>query len=389
MKTYKWFFLVLVSGILFSCGGTSEEELVGDWQRRAVFSGSGRSFAATFVIGNKGYVCGGWNGQKVRRKDAYVFDHTGGGGKGSWWQVNDFPGAGRSHAVGFSIGDYGYVGTGWDGDETDMKDFWRYDPNHYDSEGEEIGEWTEVAPLPEKAYPRRGALAFSLTVGGKEYGYVGFGFYDGPLDRLFLNDIWQFDPDGTTTVTAEVEGVQVTRTLPGRWTAVTGYGGDKREGATAFVIDNKAYISSGKSSSYPVNEFWVYDPNGAASEREAWSTDPPRKMSDSNPDEDYDDDYGGLARSYGVAYVASVGGQLRGHIVGGDRNSNWEYDHDNDLWIQRTQFYNHRSGSTREGMVSFSFPSGRAFAGMGKGGTTHNEDMWEFIPLIDDDVYND
>ena len=377
MKTYRWFFLVLVTGMMVSCKGTSEEELIGDWQRRAFFRDTPRSHAATFVIGNKGYVCCGWSTQKQRRNDVFEFDHRGGAGKGSWKEMNIFPGPRRSHAVGFSIGGFGYIGTGYgfdsDNEDIDMKDFWRYDPDN--------DEWTEVAPMPEKARTRRGAIAFSLFVGGKEYGYVGFGLHDGPLDRLPLMDLWQFDPEGQTTG----EDGEI---YSGHWTEVEGYGGYKREGAAVFVIDNKAYICNGKTSS-TVNDFWLFDPNAANSD-DVWKSNPPRPMYDANPDEDYDDDYGGLGRSYGVAYVASVSGQLRGHIVGGEKSSNWEYDHDNDLWIQRTQFYNYRSPNSRDGMVSFSFPNtGRAFAGMGRSGITPADDMWEFIPLKEDFIYDD
>jgi len=382
MKTYKWFFLVLISSILVACPGTSEEELIGDWQRRAEIDGSARSFVATFVIDNKGYVCCGFDGLKQRRNDAYEFDYQGGSGKGSWEKMSNFPGERRSHAVGFTVNRLGYVGTGWDGDETDMKDFWQFDP----TKGEVVngvlrGEWKQVAPMPEDADPRRGAIAFSLSVGGKEYGYVGFGFHEGTNERLYLRDIWQFDPDGETI---DNNGVS----LPGSWTKVTDYGGAKREGAAVFVIDNKAYICNGKNSTSDANDFWVFDPN-AADKMDMWKSDPPRPMYNSNPDEDYDDDYGGLARTYGVAYVVSVGGQLRGHIVGGSKSSNWEYDHEKDLWIQRTQFYNHLNSRAREGMISFSFPSGRAFVGMGRSGSTNYDDMWEFIPLEDDYTYND
>jgi len=122
-------------------------------------------------------------------------------------------------------------------------------------------------------------------------------------------------------------------------------------------------------------------------------------MANANPDEDYDDDYGGLARSFGVAYVAQVGGELRGHIVGG-RNStnyqNWEYDHNEDLWTQRTKFINNAgTTSSREGMVAFSFPeTQRAYIGMGKASgststTSIYDDMWEFVPLEDDYTYDD
>ena len=193
---------------------------------------------------------------------------------------------------------------------------------------------------------------------------------------MYLNDLWRFDPDGSTSG------------LSGSWTEIIGYGGWKREGAAVFVIENKAYICNGKTS-YDVTDFWVFDPDGALAGNPLWSQK--RTMANSNQEEDYDDDYGGLARSYGVAYVVDVAGQPRGHIVGGSKNSNWEYDHDNDLWTQRTKFWNHGQGNAREGMVSFSFPAtGKAYVGMGRSGTVSDyDDLWEFFPLLEDDPYQD
>ena len=160
------------------------------------------------------------------------------------------------------------------------------------------------------------------------------------------------------------------------------------------MVDNKAYVCVGEEPTL-ITDFWRFDPN--APEKTQWTK--LRQMSNANPDEDYDDDYATLARAYGVSYVVDVDGKLRGHIVGGKAGSsghtNWEYDHTpedqgGDLWVRRTSFYNNSFNETREGMISFSFPiTGRAFAGMGKRGATYLDDMWEFIPLIDDNIYKD
>jgi hypothetical protein len=121
-------------------------------------------------------------------------------------------------------------------------------------------------------------------------------------------------------------------------------------------------------------------------------------MSNANQDEDYDDNYGILGRMHGVAFVVPVGGDLRGHIVGGVESPGstcWEYEHGDfadpvDLWVQRTSFYNNNNRQNREGMISFSFPElGRAFVGLGKQGQQPYDDLWEFIPLIDDYTYDD
>jgi len=396
MKTYRWIFLVLVAGIFAGCGNDSEPELVGDWQRRAVFPGSERSHAAYFVIGNKGYVIGGWNGTNTLRREVYEYDHI----AEAWTELRPFPqeATARQQAVGFAFPntdgkDYGYIGTGYayigSGKEAEwiqLKDFWRFDPDT------EL--WDQVAPLPDdyggvEAKARQGAIAFSLQdeSSKKWYGYVGCG-YKGDPDRADLLDFWRFDPEDTTP---DPDGGEP---WIGKWTRVLGYGGEKRTGATAFVVNNQAYICNGRTFNSGINrnDIWRFDPN-ASDPTKIWVGSPKtlRTMADVNRDEDYDDDYGTLGRSFGVSFVVPVHGpnDFRGHIVGGN-NTNWEYDHEEDLWVQRTYFYNNISKFAREGMISFSFPqTGRAFVGLGKASSAWFDDFWEFIPLIEDDVYQD
>ena len=386
MKRYKWIFLIVISGVFYSCPGTSEEQLVGDWQLRADFPRSGRCHAATFVIDNKGYVIGGFNGSNQLRPEVASFDHEA-GVNGTWTELSDLPAhiPVRQQAVGFSLKKsdgkkYGYIGTGWcflgaNRDST-LRDFWQYNP--------ESDTWEEAAPLPPTALRRRGAIAFSLRKGSNEYGFVGCG-YTGEPEAEYLQDFWQFDPEGTTDGKI------------GQWTRISGYGGGKRAGAAAFVIENKAYICVGENPSI-ITDFWTFDPN--VPETQQWKK--LRQMTDANKAEDYDDDYlGKLPRSFGVSYVADVDGELRGHIVGGKSMqgsspfTNWEYNHHpisdgGDLWVQRTHFFNNLQTSVREGMISFSFPNtGRAFVGMGKYGTAFMYDMWEFKPMIEDYTYDD
>ena len=382
MKTYRWIFLVLMAGFFAGCGGDSEEELVGDWQRRALKEGSGVSYAASFVIGDKGYVACGYSGYRVQVKEVHAYDHI----ADVWSRMADFPGQGRQQAVGFSLTTggktYGFVGTGWDGDQTTLKDFWRYDPaKDRTNETSEIGPnyqypdgehpWEAIAPLPESADSRCGAIAFSLEKNGKMFGYVGFGFKDYP-SKLYMLDLWEFDPEGETIDNGKI--------LFGRWTKTVN-ATTKRSHAAVFIIDNKAYVCTGKNASANISDFSVFD---------GYSWDTRRPMNNVNQDEDFDDDYTALPRSAGVAYVVKVyGDEKRGHIVGGT-STNWEYDHVSDLWTQVTSFYNNQNGKqNRDGMISFSFQDGRAFVGLGKRGVEDCDDLWEFIPRIDDYIYDD
>ncbi len=52
---------------------------------------------------------------------------TAGRAQDTWVQKADFGGTPRAEAVGFSIGNKGYIGTG-NGEGGEGKDFWQYDP---------------------------------------------------------------------------------------------------------------------------------------------------------------------------------------------------------------------------------------------------------------------
>src|ERR1043166_2386581 len=76
----------------------------------------------------------------------------------SWMQQTNFGGTARYGSVAFSIGNYGYVGTGWDG-SVFQNDFWQFDPS--------TNSWTQKANFG--GGPRHGATGFSI--GAK--GYAG------------------------------------------------------------------------------------------------------------------------------------------------------------------------------------------------------------------------
>lgn len=377
MKTYKWVFLILVAGIFAACAKDSEEALLGNWKWMGQLDGPPRGYAASFVLkqGEKeyGYVCCGYNGTKIRRKDFFQYDCE------SWTQLSDFQGKARMQAVGFAVNGKGYVGCGWDGDQDVMKDFWEYNPS--------TDTWTEVAPLPGKA--RHSAIAFSLKVGGKEYGYVGTGNTEG-TDKEILKDFYRFDPSGQTEVKTE-DGVKM---MKGKWELIkTHTTFTKRYGGTVFIINNKAYICNGNGSGLyaTVTDFWQFDPDGELSGKSLWTE--LRKMADADADEDYDDEYGDLKRYYGVSFTMPGGndGLMKGYIaLGSSKPSVWEYDPITDLWVQRTKHFNYRYGISKDGATAFSFTTlNRAFVCLGIQGNAPNDEVREFFPTEEDNIYDD
>src|SRR5574337_1983770 len=90
----------------------------------------------------------------------FIADHV--YAQAAWTPAAMLPGAGLTEAVSFTIGNYGYVGSGSEamyGNNT--KALWQYDPAN-DS-------WTQMSDCPYHA--RKAAVAFSIG----NYGYFGTG----------------------------------------------------------------------------------------------------------------------------------------------------------------------------------------------------------------------
>jgi len=303
-------FLIGSLGFL-SCDDDEETTLIGNWKDGSDFEGNPRSSASCFVINGKAYLVGGFDGDDFYQ-DTWEYDpelnwwkqmspfpgkaRSAGvaftiNGKGDaklndfwefdaqrepqWVQKTDFGGLARYAAVGFAIGNYGYIGTGYN-DNGDSKDFWKYDPstdkwtqitsvggskrrsactfviNGYAYLGTGINNgsyetdfwkfdasvetWTEMLPLDnDDSYSivRSGAVTFTLN--GK--GYIGTGYTSG-----YTSTIWEYDP--TTDL----------------WNDVTGFEGSARGDAVGFSIGDKGYITTGKNGSYYFDDIWSFNP---------------------------------------------------------------------------------------------------------------------------------
>ena len=246
--------LTAFAGLVWNCSDEDEEELVGNWVKVSDFDGVARCSAVTFTVDGTVYVAaGGYGGYKYRLNDLWMFNED----SGTWTQKASMTGAARTYAVGFASDRYGYVGLGYDGDNY-LKDFWRYDPAS--------NTWTEVSEFGGSA--RRAAVAFSV----QGTGYVGCGY-----DGNHLKDFWKYNEASDT------------------WEAITSIGGSKRIGASSFVIDDVAYVVGGENNSETVTDFWAYDAS-----TDTWIEK--RKIANVSDDE-YDDDYSTIARSYGVAFT--------------------------------------------------------------------------------------
>jgi N-acetylneuraminic acid mutarotase len=82
--------------------------------------------AVGFSIGNKGYVGTGTDDGTTLYKDFWEWDQA----TNTWLKKDDFGGKARGGAAGFSIGNKGYIGIGGTGStylDSTFQDFWEWD----------------------------------------------------------------------------------------------------------------------------------------------------------------------------------------------------------------------------------------------------------------------
>ncbi len=308
----------------------------GNWVTRSSLNGPNRSEAVSFTIGNFAYLATGYNGGTLRYADLWQYDPS----VDNWVQEASLPdSAARSSAVGFCAGTNGYLGTGYDG-YNNLKDFWKYDPD--------ANQWSRIADFAGGA--RTEAVAFGI----QEFGYVGTG-YDG---NNALKDFWQYDPSTDT------------------WTSKVTYGGEKRSSAVAFVYKNKGYIVTGINSGTYVNDFWQFDPSQP--DASAWKQ--LNKISNVNT-ATFDDAYTNIVRSNASAMVIGDSAYISTGENGSLYTFTWGYDFATDLWKEKTPF----EGAARTGAVGFSVQN-RGYIGTGRSSTAQFDDIREFKP---NDVYNE
>lgn len=309
--------LILSIFFLFSIKGFSQ------WTQKADFAGSAnRDMAVGFSIGNKGFIGTGSEiyscGMPVQCEKDYNDFWEYSPANNTWTKKADFGGVARIQAVGFSIGDKGYIGTG--GRVGYEKDFWEYNPTN--------DTWTRKADYPGLA--RWAAVGFSI--GNK--GYVGLGL-NGTTNFI---DFWEYDPSTDS------------------WTKKADFPGVARSGVAYFSIGNKGYVGLGLSNE-ALNDFWEYDPAS-----DSW-----KQIAD----------FPGSSRQ--VATGFSIG--TKGYVVAGHWNSYlkdmWEWDSTTNTWSQKEDF----AGVGRISAVGFSIDS-KAYFGTGNSSSGYKNDFWEYSPGI-------
>ena len=247
---------------------------------------SGRDAAISFTLNGKIYFGGGGT-----QGDFWAYNPD----SDTWTQKADLPNStsGRGFAVAFTIGKYGYMGTGTNNSFTKLyNDFWMYDP---DSD-----KWTQKADYP--AGGRDAVAAFVLNGkayagGGTDNNYVYGEFYQyDPVKDKWTSKIGM--PSGSTAFamafsvggngyicggagSTEYKTLYQFDTTNNTWIKKADFPAGGRQAGIGFTIGDKAYVGlgmSGYSTAYkdlysydPAKNTWTKSAELSAGSR-AWST---------------------------------------------------------------------------------------------------------------------
>lgn len=295
----------------------------GSWSQKADFPAVGRWGAIAFAVNGKAYVGTGVTSRTVH-SDMYEYNPS----SNQWTQKSDYPAGARYTGMTFNIGNRVYAGGGKDNGTTyGTYDFWEYDATSDTwSRRADIGNSTD-------GYVRR-SLGVGFSMNGK--GYIGLGAMD--YDTR-MKDLWEYNPINDT------------------WIKKSDLPAIQRYGASAFVINNRAYVGSGQYYS-PLNDLWEYVPS-----TDSWI----QRVSDHS-----------AGRTQGVSFTIGSKGYI-GLGSGADNlNDFWEYTPTPvcNEWTQLPNF----PDIGRYGSVAMSIGS-KGYMGLGAGENGYYNDFWEFNPI--------
>ncbi len=309
--------LITASGSLNLCTAGSSvvlSTIAGNtWTQKANIGNILRNGAVGFSINNKGYFGTGIS-NNVCQKDFWEFDPI----TNTWTQKADFAGTARAYATGFSISGKGYVGIGWQNGIGNFYDFWEYEPSG--------NEWTQKADFG--GGERRQGVSFSIA----DKGYIGTGRADGSGDQ---KDLWQYEP------------------ATNQWTKKADMPGTLRNGAVGFSIGSKGYIGTGNDGSFR-KDFYEYNPG-----TDTWVAKT---------------DFGGVGRGYGAGFSIGNKGYIGGGYDGSGLADVWEYNPTANTWVQRASMVGGRFYT-----AGFSIGS-KGYVGAGADGSSDLNDFWSYTP---------
>jgi N-acetylneuraminic acid mutarotase len=295
------------------------------WTQKASFSPGNRYGAYGFSIGIYGYVGSGsvQNGPAYTLiNDLWEYNSV----TDSWAQKAALPAGGRVGASAFTIVDKGYVTTGYDFVNY-LDDLWQYDPS--------ANMWIQKASFP--GGTRYSCASFAIN----EYGFVGMGKSGG-----YYSDFFRYD------VQADA------------WDTIQSIPGVARQSAKGFTIDGYGFVVGGaeQSSMYNCKNTYRYDPIG-----DNWL-----QVSDYPGNGSH-----GFA-GFVINDIAYIGTGTLLSLSNPVFNDLYAYDAITDVWTPITSF----TGGIRQGAVSMAIGS-QGFVGLGSSvifpSLNYFDDWWTMV----------
>ncbi len=313
MKTKNLLFIILLAGL----STTLFAQLT--WTQKGNVT-SVRGEAYGFSIGNYGYIGGGWNGTS-NALDLNQWDQN----TNTWTQKASFPSTARARSVGFALGTSGFVVGG----DPVTNEVWEYSSiNNF---------WTQKSAFPSARY-----FSCAFVIGN--IAYVGLGANSLSLQ---YNDFYKYDPVADT------------------WTAIAPFPGAARCAAFAFVINGKGYVGGGNSynGNYTYyNDMYEYNPTTNSWTQKA--------------------NLPGVARTNVVGLAINYIGYAGTGVTGSTLLGDWyAYNSSNDAW-QGVNVPN--SFNARFACVAFNIGN-KAYIGTGRlSSLPYLNDFWEFTSSLAD-----
>ncbi|GAB4133692.1 MAG: hypothetical protein Fur0041_06180 [Bacteroidia bacterium] len=296
------------------------------WTKKAAVGGFKRSRAVGFAIGNRGYIACGEDTADQMMNDMWEYDP----GSDTWSQKATFPGFGRRDACGFAIGNKGYICCGIDASESafgnNLNDLWEYSPA--------TNSWTQKSPYPGSSSVGGVYFAGSFVVSGK--GYVVCGKQS---NSNYSAGLWEYNP------------------ATDQWLQKQTFPGGTRYSLCAFTIGTKAYVGLGVDENILQTDLWEYNPSSNTWLQKA--------------------NFPGSGRFSASTFTLNNKGYVACGSDGGYKNDLWEYDPVNNVWNVKAPF----NGGERRSAVSFVI-NGAAYIGTGKGYTGSRRDFWQYQPWV-------
>jgi len=199
------------------------------WEKKNPFLGTARYDAVAFTVGNKAYVSCGYDGNFL--KDLWEYNPD----ADSWTQKASLSGTKRTAASVFVLNNLAYVVSG-NNNSTALNDMWVYDAAHDTwSEKRKLTNITDSS-FDDKYTTIARYNAVTFLIGGKAY------LATGEASGL-LSTVWEYDAAND------------------QWTEKTNFSGSPRTGAVGFTLQDRGFVSTGRSGSLAFDNAYELQPN--------------------------------------------------------------------------------------------------------------------------------